>query len=45
MCEACRAQHEKDAKFWRTMRRALMMVASAIGDRYPESKQQDRRAA
>lgn len=45
MCDVCRAREARDARFWKSLRRALLMVASAIAERYPEREQQDRRAA
>jgi hypothetical protein len=45
MCEQCRQARERDAQFWRVVRRALLMVASAIAKRYPEEQQQERKAA
>lgn len=45
MCEQCQKQAERDARFWRAMRRALMAAAKAIAERYPENNQSDRRAA
>ena len=44
MCEVCQKQKQQDAKFWRTVRRALLMVASAIADRYPEGRNNQRAA-
>lgn len=44
MCEVCQKQAEKDARFWRTVRRALLMVASAIAERYPEGHKHKRAA-
>lgn len=44
MCERCQQQAEKDARFWRTVRRALLMVASAIAERYPEGRNNSRAA-
>ena len=44
MCEQCQAKAEQDARFWRAVRRALLMVASAIADRYPEGHKHKRAA-
>ncbi len=44
MCQCCREKEARDARFWRALRRALMMAVKAIGDRYPDSGE-DRRAA
>ena len=44
MCEVCQKQKEQDARFWRTVRRALLMIASAIADRYPEGRNNSRAA-
>lgn len=44
MCEACERKHEQDARFWRTVRRALIMVVNAIATRYPEEKRNQRAA-
>ena len=41
MCERCERREERDRAFWQSLRRALLMVASAIEKRYSE----DRRAA
>lgn len=43
MCEQCTNQRERDARFWRTVRRAILMIAAAIAERYPE--EQNKRAA
>lgn len=36
MCEACNRREERDAKLWRTIRRALIMMAAGIAERYPD---------
>lgn len=41
MCQQCSKQEARDRAFWQSIRRALLMVASAIEKRYSE----DRRAA
>lgn len=45
MCDVCQKQKQQDAKFWRTVRRALLMVASAIAERYPEGRNNSSKAA
>lgn len=42
MCEQCQTKAEQDARFWRAVRRALLMVANAIAERYPEGQKQNR---
>lgn len=44
MCQHCDRKEERDARFWRTVRRALLMIASAIADRYPEGRNNQRAA-
>lgn len=36
MCERCEKQEARDRAFWQSLRRALLMVASAIEKRYAE---------
>lgn len=45
MCEQCERREERDRAFWRTVRRALLMVASAIAERYPEGRNNSSKAA
>lgn len=45
MCERCEKQEARDRVFWQSLRRALLMVASAIEKRYADEKQQNQRAA
>lgn len=40
MCQQCSRKEERDARFWRSVRRALLMVAGAIAKRYPENENQ-----
>lgn len=44
MCQTCDQQEQKNAKFWRTVRRALIMIANAIGERYPEHRRPEKAA-
>lgn len=44
MCEQCEQRELKEARFWRTVRRALIMIVNAIADRYPEGGKNKRAA-
>jgi len=45
MCDMCKHRESKDAKFWRILRRALLMVAAGIAERYPEGSGKEGKAA
>lgn len=44
MCDQCRVQQERDRKFWMAIRRAILMIAQAIADRYPDTRDRQKAA-
>ena len=44
MCEVCDRREERDRAFWQSIRRALLMAASAIQKRYDDGGQDSRAA-